>query len=456
MKRFIHLLMTSLFGLTLSSTLILSVIPGISSALPAPATVVYSQAELDQLLAPIALYPDSLLSLVLTAAAYPQDVAQAAQFAQANPSTVKNPAALVRAMEVQRWDPSVKSLVQFPDVLAMMNSQPEWTQKLGDAFLGQQAAVMNTVQSLRDRALEEGSLIGCHQKVRRKAGAITIEPNVPNEIYVPYYNPTVVYGRWMYPEYVPFVWIPPIEYRPVFYATGFAFGIGIVIVDALYPPIYPDWHHHYLMRGDWHGHSDWQARTPWRANPDRLAVAGFRGATNQNRFQSSVAPSQSGNFGRNAQRRNNQPTFGAANNRAPLNSVNNRATRGPVNDRAARGTLNNRAARGPVNDRAAVRQHNRGQPNAGFSSPGAQARPFNNRGQVNNRASRGQPEMQQNERFSRGGGQGFSGRPGGSGGFTQSRPERQGFGGGNRGGDRGGGDRGGGRSQAGGDHSHRR
>ena len=114
----------------------------------------FRQEELDQMLAPIALYPDELLVQVLMAATYPLEVVQASRWVQANPSLRGD--RLAAALEQQDWDPSVKSLVNFPSVLQMMNDQLEWTQRLGDAFLAQKDQVMGTVQQLRQRAQAQG------------------------------------------------------------------------------------------------------------------------------------------------------------------------------------------------------------------------------------------------------------------------------------------------------------
>ncbi len=135
---------------------VLAQAPAPASASAAQSAQAFSQQELDQLLAPIALYPDPLLAQILMAATYPLDVVEAARWSKANPS-VKG-TALEDAMQKQRWDPSVKSLAAFPQVLAMMNEKLDWTQKLGDAFLAQQGEVMSTVQALRARAANEGNL----------------------------------------------------------------------------------------------------------------------------------------------------------------------------------------------------------------------------------------------------------------------------------------------------------
>ena len=185
--------MKRLFFLFLTCLISLTSVPVAVYAQQASDPIIFSQQELDQLLAPIALYPDPVLSQVLMAATYPLEAVQAARFVRQNPSLKDD--ALARALEGEPWDASVKALVQFPAVLAMMDDQLAWTQKLGDAFLAQQDAVMDTVQSLRAKAQAAGTLgSNQQQRVVIQDGAIDIEPYAPDIIYVPYYNPTVVYG----------------------------------------------------------------------------------------------------------------------------------------------------------------------------------------------------------------------------------------------------------------------
>ena len=188
---------------------------------------VFKQEELDQITAPIALYPDSLVAQILMASTYPLEVVQADRFAKQNASLKGE--ALTKALESQSWDPSVKSLVNFPQVLTMMSEKLEWTQKLGDAFLAQQKAVMDTIQSLRAKAQAAGNLKTTkEQTVIVEEKIIKIESASPQVIYVPTYNPTVVYGAWPYPTY------PPYSYYPPGYVAGsmFAFGAGVAMGAA--------------------------------------------------------------------------------------------------------------------------------------------------------------------------------------------------------------------------------
>jgi hypothetical protein len=180
------------------------------------------QEELDQLLAPIALYPDSLLTQILMASTYPLDIVQADKWAKKNKKLKGD--ALAVELEKQPWDPSVKSLVNFPDVLSMMSDKLDLTQKLGDAFLAQQKDVMNTIQQLRAKAKAAGNLKTTkEQVVKVEQEVIIIESPSPEVVYVPSYNPTVVYGAWAYPAYPPAPYYPP-GYGAAAFVTGVAVG----------------------------------------------------------------------------------------------------------------------------------------------------------------------------------------------------------------------------------------
>jgi uncharacterized membrane protein YgcG len=192
----------------------------------------FSQQELDQLVAPIALYPDALLAQVLMASTYPIEIVSADRWLASNRGLKGT--ALEDALQSQPWDPAVKSLTAFPPVLEMMSQKLDWAQKLGDAFLAQQQDVMATAQSLRAKALAEGTLKESkEQKVivvtEEGATVIKIEPADPEVIYVPTYDPSIVYGTWPYPAYPPYYWYPPGYYYP-----GGAFLAGIVIGWALW------------------------------------------------------------------------------------------------------------------------------------------------------------------------------------------------------------------------------
>jgi hypothetical protein len=207
--------------------LLLAVPPGIIAQQPPAAGPSFSQEELEQILAPIALHPDPLVSQILMAATYPLEVVQADRWAKQNASLKGDP--LTKALEAQNWDPSVKSLVNFPQVLTMMSDKLDWTQKLGDAFLQDQKKVLDTIQSLRAKAQASGNLKTTkEQTVIVEEKIIKIEPASPQVIYVPTYNPTVVYGAWPYPAYPPYYYYPP-----GYLATSmFAFGAGVALGAA--------------------------------------------------------------------------------------------------------------------------------------------------------------------------------------------------------------------------------
>ena len=187
----------------------------------------FSQQDLDAMLAPIALYPDSLLAQILMAATYPAEVAEAARWSRALPGVA--PQEAVRSVAQRGWDASVQSLMAFPQILQMMDSAPDWTQRLGNAFLTQQTQVWGTVQMLRQRAYAAGQLRSNEQlRVLQNGPLLVLEPVNPEVIYVPYYDPLVVYGRWWWPGYAPMRWNPWPGYtqRPGS-RSGFYVGSGV-------------------------------------------------------------------------------------------------------------------------------------------------------------------------------------------------------------------------------------
>jgi hypothetical protein len=203
--------------------------PGVVAQQPqqtqqAASSSTFKPEELEQLCAPIALHPDSLVSQILMASTYPLEVVQAERWAKQNASLKGD--ALAKALEGQDWDPSVKSLVNFSQVLTMMSEKLDWTTKLGDAFIADQKSVLDTIQRLRAKAQASGNLKTTkEQTVVVEEKIIKIEPANPQVVYVPSYNPTVVYGAWPYPAY------PPYYYYPPGYMAGsmfsFAAGVGL-------------------------------------------------------------------------------------------------------------------------------------------------------------------------------------------------------------------------------------
>ncbi|EOZ9688854.1 DUF3300 domain-containing protein [Escherichia coli] len=285
-------------------------LPATVSAPPVTPAVVksaFSTAQIDQWVAPVALYPDSLLSQVLMTSTYPANVAQAVQWSHDNP--LKQGDAAIQAVSDQPWDASVKSLVAFPQLMALMGENPQWVQNLGDAFLAQPQDVMDSVQRLRQLAQQTGSLkSSTEQKVittTKKAvpvkqtvtapvipsntvltaspvitepatTVISIEPANPDVVYIPNYNPTVVYGNWANTAYPP-VYLPPPAGEPFIdsFVRGFGYSMGVATTYALFSSI--DWddddHDHHHDDDDYHhhdgGHRDGNG---WQHNGDNINI----------------------------------------------------------------------------------------------------------------------------------------------------------------------------------------
>jgi hypothetical protein len=224
----------------------------------AAAAQTLSAEELDQLVAPIALYPDDLLATVLMASTYPLEIVQADRWARSNKSL--KGAALKAALAKQPWDDTVKALVVTPQVLATISEQLDWTQKLGDAVLAQQADVMDAVQRLRLKAQQAGYLKSTKEQTVSVASApasqapqtggggsaaatqvVVIQSAQPGVVSVPYYDPVVVYGAWPYASYPPYYWPPPAGYYGYYpgwvpgraLAAGVSFGLGLAWANAI-------------------------------------------------------------------------------------------------------------------------------------------------------------------------------------------------------------------------------
>ena len=218
----------------------------------------FTHAQLDQMLAPIALFPDALLSQVLMATTYPSDVALAVDWAFAHRSMEGD--AAVKAVQDKPWDPSVQSLVAFPQVLAMLGEKPEWVRDLGDAFLAQPGEVMDSVQFLRQKAKAAGNLASNEQQVVAVEPAppppqiivvnapppptqiITIVPANPRVVFVPIYNPVWAFGPWWHPGFPPFFFPPGPRWGWGWNSavrTGIWWGVGIGVSNALWGGV--DW-----------------------------------------------------------------------------------------------------------------------------------------------------------------------------------------------------------------------
>jgi len=266
------------------------------AAQPAP----FKKEEIEQLVAPIALYPDALVAQILMASTYPLEVVSAARWSKANPN-VKDKA-LEDAMQKQTWDPSVKSLAAFPSVLAMLNEKLDMTQKLGDAFLGQQKEVMAAIQGLRTKADKAGNLKSSKEQTVTTAQeggttVIKIEPADPQVVYVPTYNPTVVYGPWPYSAY------PPYYYYPPGYSAGsvfFAFTVGVAVGNAMWGNCnwggsnvtinhntYNNFNKTDIKTGDWNHNAEHRKGTQYRdsASQQKYGKGQQQGAQSREEFR---------------------------------------------------------------------------------------------------------------------------------------------------------------------------
>ncbi len=197
--------------------------------------------QLQRLVAPIALYPDSLVAQILAASTFPEQVVEADQWVQAHPDLKGD--ALAKAVDQQPWDPSLKALTAFPSILGNMDKNLSWTSSLGDTYYNQEQDVMDAVQVMRQRAKEAGKLNNTEQQtVTSQDSTIIIEPASPDVVYVPEYDPWLVYGDRIeaWPGWYPY---PGIWYGGPYLSFGIGFGIGY------YGGYGWGWHH---WGSDWH------------------------------------------------------------------------------------------------------------------------------------------------------------------------------------------------------------
>jgi hypothetical protein len=270
---------------------VMSLMPFNASAQPAPqgqvvaagaASSTLSEAQLDQLTAPIALYSDPLIGQILTAATYPLEIVEAQRWLDDPANAALKGDQLAAALQGQSWDLSVKSLVPFPQIVQMMDTNLEWTEQIGDAFLAQQDAIMDSVQRLRHQAAAAGSLTSTPQQtVSTEDQDIAIEPANPDVVYVPYYDPNVIYGPWPWPDYSPFYFAPP---PGIIVGAGLwiGFGIGFPILGPFWGWNHWDWRHHRL---DVVGGRAGLRAGPWEHDPAHRLGVPYRGGTVAARFQ---------------------------------------------------------------------------------------------------------------------------------------------------------------------------
>jgi hypothetical protein len=349
----------------------------------------FNQQQLEQMLAPIALYPDSLLAQVLIAATYPVQVVEADRWVKNNKNLKGS--ALNAAIDKMNWDMSVKALVPFPQVLAMMSDQLAWTENLGDAFIGQQAQVMSTVQKLRARAKAQATLkSNAQQKVIVEQDVISIEPANPQVIYVPAYNPAVVYGAWPYPAYPPYPYYPA---GAVVAAGAIGFAAGIAVGAA--------WNNGW---GHWNwGHGDVNVNVNKNININNIHVNNLKNVQTQ-KWQHNAAYGKGAAYGNQFNRQNNPRRNNAAKNYSGRTAQGSSAQKSSFSSR-------NAASRTNTSSQGRASYGNYGR--SGSASRSQQSRPsafqdLGHAGQVRDYSSRGSASRQSAMRSSGGfGGGGF-------------------------------------------------
>jgi len=282
---------------------------------PPSGAATYSAPQLDQMLAPIALYPDDLLGQILMAATYPLEIVQADRWLQNPSNAALRGNDLAQALQPMPWDASVKSLAAYPQLLSWMDNGLDWTEAVGDAFLAQQSDVMDSVQRLRARAQSAGTLSSTPQEtVNAGDQGIQIASGDQNVEYVPVYNPQAAYGDWPYPDY------PPDE----FYAPGYEMGtfLAFPILVGFWGWDRPDWRHHRIDvdprvgpgfdhdRGRYHDHGrGGPPPVAWRHDPSHRGGVPYRDPVTRARFEGApdthVARTNSGTSSRSSSSSNN-------------------------------------------------------------------------------------------------------------------------------------------------------
>ncbi len=307
----------------------------------------FSEAELHQILAPVALYPDSLLTHILIASTYPLEIIQASRWARKH-SELETSEALER-VENKDWDPSVKALVPFPRVLKRLSNDLSWTQNMGDAFLQNEEGVLDTIQSLRRSADREGNLKKMkHVNVTREKKIIIIEPAVREVVYVPYYDTRVIYGRWHWSSYPPVYW----THHHYHHNHGpFYWNPGIHFSFSLFPGAF-HWHNRHLVvinhrhhrarhnyhRKPWHRSHiiRHQNARRWTHNPSHRRGLAYRSERTRQRYHSNrpsriqsraTRVSETHRVSNRHRVNNSVSSSRSSSRRMPESKVSNRATR---------------------------------------------------------------------------------------------------------------------------------
>jgi hypothetical protein len=356
--------------------------------------------QLDSLVAPIALYPDPLLTQTLVASTYPLEIIQLQQWLQKNKNLKDK--ALADAVKKQDWDPSIQAMAAVPDVVKQMAENIKWTTDLGNAFLAQQSDVMDAAQRMRKKAKDAGNLKSSEQQkvetqVVESKQVIVIQQASPEVVYVPSYNPTVVYGAPAYPY-------PPIAYPPPgYYAAGMAisFGIGVAMGAA--------------WGGGWGYHSNWGGNNNVTINRNNTFV------NNSNRQNVSNRSASGGNnWQHNPQHRGGAPYS----NRATANKYGGTTRGDSMSNRQANARQNQGQRGGREQAGVSDRSSDRNRQQAGGGDRSAGGRDSGGRsggGGVNNKSSSrggGGDRVGDRSVSSGGGSRNSSALGGGSGGFS--------------------------------------
>ncbi|HZD48690.1 MAG TPA: DUF3300 domain-containing protein [Silvibacterium sp.] len=372
--------------------------PDASQGAPQQAYNPLTPDQIDQLVAPIALYPDSLVAQILAASTFPNEIADADGFVQSHPGVP--PDQMGQMVNGLNWDPSVKALIAFPTVLDNLNKNADWTSQLGNAYYNQPQDVMSAVQVMRQRAYEAGNLKSNQQlAVTYQPNNIVIAPANPTVVYVPYYNPTVVYGApvayWggYYPP------PPPPGYALV---AGLAIGFGVGIAVASWNHWGWGWHswgcgwgghstvvynrNVYVSRsvtvvnhGYYGGYDRNVAARTYNANLARTAPnyrPGYNGTyAHSGVYNNSYNRTVSNNYNRNVT--NNNVNRNVTNNNVNRNVTNNNVNRNNTNNNYNRGTTNNNYNR-PGTSPTANNNNNRPGTNNSYNRPGTSPGANNN------------------------------------------------------------------------------
>jgi len=272
----------------------------------------FSQAELEQMLAPIALYPDSLLTHILIASTYPLEIIKAQRWLDNHPNSDADD--IAEGVENKNWDASVKALMPFPRVIKRLNDDVDWTQKIGDAFLQNEQQVLASIQLLRQKADNAGSLDQMdNMDISREEKTIIIKSVEPEIVYVPYYDSRYVYGDWYWHNYPPIYWTISHNRHHYYrsYNSPFYWDVGVAISFNYFFNAF-HWHDHRVVvvnhyaphnrRSYSYGYQINHHKTqPWRHNPSHRRGVAYRSNVVKQRYHSNrVSFSQSKNMGNRA------------------------------------------------------------------------------------------------------------------------------------------------------------